>query len=161
MITVVHWLKCIIIMQKLTSMVEFWALLSSHWSPLLIDHSCEVMYVVMQYPYTGNNNDVAKHYTVCEWARGWTISVWKIQIWPVIDLCKSPAFFYLTSGNCTPGSRSYSDIEYRQPINTQSVSCCVGITSIAACFWHFCSHQPRLYTASAPQYQLITVLDYS
>ena len=48
MIAVVHWLKCmyIIIVQKLTSVVEFWALLSSCWSPLPIHH-CDVTYVAM------------------------------------------------------------------------------------------------------------------
>ena len=46
MIAVVCWLKCIIIVQKVTSVVEFWALLSSHWSPLLIHH-CEITYVAM------------------------------------------------------------------------------------------------------------------
>ena len=46
-IAIVHWLKRIIILQKLTSVVEFWAVLFSHWTPLLIDHSCDVMCVAM------------------------------------------------------------------------------------------------------------------
>jgi len=54
-IAIVHRLKNIIIVQKLTSMVEIWVLLSSRWSPLLIDRSCDVTYICARWP----NNDAA------------------------------------------------------------------------------------------------------
>jgi len=44
-IAVVHWLKRITIMQKLTSLVKLWALLPSRRSPLLVDCSCDVTYI--------------------------------------------------------------------------------------------------------------------
>jgi len=58
-ITVVHWLKHLIV-QKLTSVVEIWALLSSCWSPLLVDRSCDVTNVCARW----HNNDAAKRYSV-------------------------------------------------------------------------------------------------
>ena len=46
-------------MQKLTSVVEFWALLSSHWSPLLINRSCDIMYPSVKHYRLLNTIDLA------------------------------------------------------------------------------------------------------
>ena len=51
--------KHLIIVQKLASVVEFWALLSSCWLPLIVDHSCDAMYVTMH--VLGQNIDAVKH----------------------------------------------------------------------------------------------------
>ena len=47
------------------------SILSSRWSPLLIDRSCDITYVAMR--VLGHNNEAAKRYAVCERACGWTI----------------------------------------------------------------------------------------
>jgi len=66
-----------IIVQKLTSVVELWALLSSHWLPLLIDRSCT--YVAMH--VLGHNNDEANRYTMYGRACGWTILSLRYRLW--------------------------------------------------------------------------------
>ena len=71
LITVMHLLKHIVIVQKLTLVVSFWAaLLSSCWLPLLIDHSCNVTYVVM---CTLGHVMMKPNALTCERARGQTI----------------------------------------------------------------------------------------
>jgi len=65
-IAVLHWVKPVIIAQKLTSVVEIWALLSSRWLPLLVDRSCDVTYLCARW----HNDDAAKRYSVCERVRG-------------------------------------------------------------------------------------------
>ena len=88
MIAVVHWLKRIIIVQKPTLVVEFWVLLSSCWSPLLVDCSCDVIYVAMHVWATTMmwpnaipcvNEHVDELFFVCN-----------LEKQPVIDLCRSP-----------------------------------------------------------------------
>ena len=64
MIIIVHWLKCIIIEQKLTLVVEF----EPFCLPIGRHCSCDVMYVVMC--TLGQNNYAAKRYSMCEQARG-------------------------------------------------------------------------------------------
>ena len=53
--------------------IQFGAILSSCWSPLLVNSSCDVTYVVMY--VLGHNNDAAECYGVCEQACSSTISV--------------------------------------------------------------------------------------
>jgi len=76
-IAVVYWLK--VIVQKLLS--------GAVLSPFVFVHSCDITYVAMR--ALGHNSDADKRYTVCERARCW-FSPRKLQIQPVIDLCKSP-----------------------------------------------------------------------
>jgi len=92
-ITVVHWLKHIIIVQKLTSVVEFWA---------LVDHHClsslpEVFFIARRFFHhlemrvLGHNNDAAKRYTEHE---AKLFSLQKLTIQAVTELCKSPVSYW-------------------------------------------------------------------
>ena len=59
-------------------------------SPLLtlIDRSCDVTYMTMH--MLGHSNDVTNCSSVCKWVLAELFCVWKLEIQPVIDLCKSP-----------------------------------------------------------------------
>jgi len=80
MIALMDWLKRIIIVKKLTLVIDFSALLSSCWSPLLtlIDRSCDVTYVTMH--MLGHNNDVTDCSSVCKWVLAELFCVWKLEI---------------------------------------------------------------------------------
>ena len=102
-IVVMHWLKRTIIVQKLSLVVEFWALLSSRWLPLLIG-SCDVTYVAMH--ALGHNNDAANAIVHVNECMAQLFSVWKLQIQPVTNLRKSPVSYWWPTASCCSSRES-------------------------------------------------------
>ena len=92
-ITIVYWPKRIIIVQKLTSVVEFWALLSSRWSSRLWRHIHVRGEAHMR--TLGHNNDAAKRCSVTAWlnyflCESCRYSLWLIFASPVSYWCLQP-----------------------------------------------------------------------
>jgi len=87
-IAVVHWVKHIIIVQKLTPVVEIWVLVSFRWSPLPVDRSCDVTYVCSRCTTMMQPNAIA---CVSECVAK-LFSSWKLQDtacdWSLQESCK-------------------------------------------------------------------------
>ena len=74
------------------------------WSPLLINRSCDITYVTIHVLAT---TMMQPNTIVCVNERvAILFSVWKLQIQPVTDLCKSPVSYWWPTASCCSSRES-------------------------------------------------------